>query len=64
MSDKFTCAECGDVYKTEGTEEESMKEFENTFGPYMGDELVSLCDDCYAKFMDWYKNTYLKTKVN
>ena len=62
MSDArfFTCDVCGHKFEMDNTEEESKQEFEDAFGEKVDDvggmdALASLCDDCYADFMKWFR---------
>lgn len=58
-SRSFTCAGCGDSYKTSTTQEEKESEFEQLYGHKMKEssqavvygafeEVVSVCDHCFS----------------
>ena len=49
---QYTCANCGETYEYEWSDEEALAEAVSTFGVI--DDPTIVCDDCYQRFMDWY----------
>jgi hypothetical protein len=53
---EFTCAKCGETYDSEWTDDERWAECVENFGPIEpGTPHDVICDDCYEKFMRWWK---------
>lgn len=52
----FICDACGKTCIPHMTEEESIAEYKKNFSkPFNKDEVSAICDDCYNKFMVWYR---------
>ena len=51
---QFTCAVCHETFERdpEWTQEQAEQEYASAFGG-IEDERDVVCDDCYAKIMDW-----------
>lgn len=45
----YICAECGETFESEWTDEEARAEAKRVFGER--DDMVIVCADCYAKLM-------------
>lgn len=57
----FTCAQCGETYETEWTDEMAAAEFERNFQSHPKketSELCIVCDDCYEDFWISAKKKY------
>lgn len=48
---KFTCANCKQDFESYSTHEESREELERKFPDGKRDDIVSVCDHCYAKVL-------------
>lgn len=48
MSDKFTCAVCGETFDKGWSDEEALAELDKTFGVPV-EECSAVCDSCYNK---------------
>lgn len=53
---EYTCAHCGETYEKGWTDEEAAAEKTQNWGEISMDHCAVICDDCYQKFMGWYKN--------
>jgi len=52
----FICDSCGEESIAERSEEEVIQEYENNFQrPFNKEDAAAICDDCYDKFMSWYR---------
>jgi len=51
MAEQFTCADCGEVFDKDCSDEEAAKEMMENFHVPWNVEHIILCDDCYKRFM-------------
>ena len=59
MSHEYTCDICKGTFTSGWSKEEASAESEKEFGVEVTEETHGeVCDDCYKKFMAWYKNNY------
>ena len=60
MAKTFTCASCKGTFKTAAdTPEDLASEAEGIFGPLQDDDsYASVCEDCFAEFMEWYETEH------
>ena len=51
----FTCSLCRREIESQSTESEAIAKAEAYFGHLPPEERVPLCDDCFEKFMVWWR---------
>lgn len=49
---EFKCEICKEVYEKISTEQEALTEFEEKFPEEIGQDLASVCDECYVKVLE------------
>jgi len=55
MGNKYTCAKCKNEFECDRSDEEAIKEYEDTFGePFDENTTALVCDDCYNKMNEEY----------
>jgi len=52
----FRCDHCDETFHNEWTEDEAREEYAAHFPGDIGEETVSLCDDCYCRAVAWAKS--------
>jgi hypothetical protein len=50
---EFTCAECGETYGRQRTEEEALEEKDALFPDVPIEDCAIVCDDCFKKLMPY-----------
>lgn len=57
MGKTYVCDNCGDECQATWSDEEASAEFERNFpsAAKAGLPRSEICDDCYKKFMGWWK---------
>ena len=53
VGDTYTCAVCGEVFKTDQTEAEALAELKKTYGDVSVQDCEMVCHECYISFMSW-----------
>ena len=61
---RFFCECCKRECVSTWTDEQAKEEYENKFGPHMGEQMAIVCDDCHADFMKWYNDVWMKNGNN
>ncbi len=51
---EFTCEKCDQTFIKGWSDEEAQKEFDDAPYNIPGDNRVSLCDDCFKEFYEWF----------
>jgi hypothetical protein len=54
VGETFNCEICRQPTLMTNSEEEAVKTAEATFGPIPHEERAAVCEDCYAKFLEWW----------
>jgi DNA-directed RNA polymerase subunit RPC12/RpoP len=58
-TEKYTCAACGGIFEKGWSDEEALKEYEETSfktKPPVGVHTDLVCDVCYEKLMFWARS--------
>ena len=56
MGKTYTCAQCGETFKSEWSDEEAQAEARANFSPEELADTAVVCDDCYKMLMAWYRS--------
>ena len=60
---QFKCELCTGIFNTTVTEEEKISEYKNLTGRNPGEDIMSVCEDCYQDALDFMSDTdYLNIK--
>jgi hypothetical protein len=56
-TNEYKCYQCGNIFQSEQTEEEALKELDEQFGEgFLPEDCEVICDDCYNKISQHNKN--------
>lgn len=57
----FDCESCGETFdRTQESEDESIKQYENQFGTFIREEIMIVCGYCYKVAMEYEKVTLIE----
>jgi len=51
----YQCESCKGTFEESWSDQEARQEFDQKFSGCDPADVVKVCDDCYQRFMKWYK---------